>query len=295
MGAAQGVQADARQPCLDERPLEAAAHVLGGWRGQPLSFMKTKPEPLRTYPHFPWSAACRVAIGNQSRSAPTRLTHTFKTAPTEARTLQAGVSQRADRAPVSGPPARGIWSIVQIVALIGSLRKASYNRMTFDAVRELLPEGVTIEEGAIVSIPPFNDDVLEESGHPEPVRRLRQQIRTSDAVLFISPEYNYSIPGVLKNAIDWVSRPVDDQPFRGKPVAIMGAARGALGTGRMQYHLRQVFVFLEAIALTKPEVMINFEAEKFAEGRLIDEPTRQQIRRQLEALQRWVDCLRQDR
>ena len=197
--------------------------------------------------------------------------------------------------PVSGPPAQGRWVLVHIVALIGSLRKASYNRMTFNAVRELLPEGVTIEEGEIASIPPYNDDVLEESGHPEPVRRLREQIRAADAVLFISPEYNYSIPGVLKNAIDWVSRPVEDQPFRGKPVAIMGAAKGALGTGRMQYHLRQVFVFLEAIALVKPEVMINFEAEKFAGGRLINEPTRQQIRRQLEALQQWVERLRPDR
>jgi chromate reductase len=184
---------------------------------------------------------------------------------------------------------------VHIVALIGSLRKASFNRMTFNAVRELLPEGVTIEEGEIASIPPFNDDVLEEAGHPDPVRRLREQIRAADAVLFISPEYNYSIPGVLKNAIDWVSRPIEDQPFRGKPVAIMGAAKRALGTGRMQYHLRQVFVFVEAIALVKPEVMINFEAEKFAEGRLIDEPTRQQIRRQLEALQQWVERLRLDR
>ena len=183
---------------------------------------------------------------------------------------------------------------MHIVALIGSLRKASYNRMTFNAVRELLPEGVTIEEGEIAAIPPFNDDVLEGSGHPEPVRRLREQIRAADAVLFISPEYNYSIPGVLKNAIDWVSRPTDDQPFRGKPVAIMGAATRALGTGRMQYHLRQVFVFLEAIALLKPEVMINFEAEKFAEGRLIDEPTRRQIRLQLEALVQWVERLRSD-
>ncbi len=184
---------------------------------------------------------------------------------------------------------------MHIVALIGSLRKASYNRMTFNAVRELLPEGVTIEEGEIAAIPPFNDDVLEESGHPEPVLRLREQIRAADAILFISPEYNYSIPGVLKNAIDWVSRPAADQPFRGKPVAVMGAALRALGTGRMQYHLRQVFVFIEALALVKPEVMINFEAEKFVEGRLIDEPTREQIRLQLEALQKWVERLRPDR
>jgi chromate reductase len=183
---------------------------------------------------------------------------------------------------------------MHVLALIGSLRRGSYNRMTYNAVRELLPDGVTLEEGEIGAIPLFNDDVLTESGHPEPVRRLREQIAAADAVLFISPEYNYSIPGVLKNAIDWVSRPSIDQPFRGKPVAVMGAARGALGTSRMQYHLRQVFVFLEAIALLKPEVMITFEETKFdARGRLTDERTRQVIRAQLEALAAWVERLDQ--
>jgi chromate reductase, NAD(P)H dehydrogenase (quinone) len=183
---------------------------------------------------------------------------------------------------------------MHILALIGSLRRESYNRKTYNAVRELLPDGVTIEEGELGSIPLFNDDILAESGHPEPVRRLREQIAAADAVLFISPEYNYSIPGVLKNAIDWVSRPATDQPFRGKPVAIMGAARGALGTGRMQYHLRQVFVFIEAIALVKPEVMITFEETKFdAQGRLTDERTREVIRAQLGALVAWAERLNQ--
>ena len=178
---------------------------------------------------------------------------------------------------------------MHILAVIGSLRRDSYNRMTYNAVRELLPGGVTIEEGEIGSIPLFNDDVLVESGPPEPVRRLREQIAAADAVLFISPEYNYSIPGVLKNAIDWISRPASAQPLRGKPVAIMGAALGALGTGRMQYHLRQVFVFVEAIPLGKPEVMITFEERKFdAQGRLTDEPTRRVMRAQLEALVAWV-------
>jgi chromate reductase len=198
------------------------------------------------------------------------------------------------RRSVSAPPVEGTCLVMHVVALIGSLRKASYDRMTFNAVRELLPEGMTVDEGEIAAIPPYNDDVLEASGHPEPVRRLREQIRAADAVLFISPEYNYSIPGVLKNAIDWISRPVEDQPLRGKPVAIMGAAKRALGTGRMQYHLRQVFVFVEAIALVKPEVMINFEADKFVDGKLVDEPTRRQIRAQLEALQRWVERLQSD-
>jgi chromate reductase len=178
------------------------------------------------------------------------------------------------------------------LAIIGSLRRDSYNRMAYNAVRELLPEGVTIEEGEIGSIPLYNDDLRAASGHPEPVRRLREQIAAADAVLFISPEYNFSIPGVLKNAIDWVSRPATDQPFRGKPVAIMGAAIGAIGTARMQYHLRQVFVFIEAIALPKPEVMITFAAQKFDEhGRLTDEQTRRVMRAQLEALAAWAKRL----
>jgi chromate reductase len=178
---------------------------------------------------------------------------------------------------------------MHILAIIGSLRRDSYNRMLFNAVAELLPDGVTIEEGEIASIPLYNDDLLAESGHPGSVRRLREQVAAADAVLFISPEYNYSIPGVLKNAIDWVSRPPVDQPFRGKPVAVMGAAGRAIGTARMQYHLRQVFVFIEASALTKPEVMVSFAAEKFDEhGRLTDEPTRQVVRAQIEALVAWT-------
>jgi chromate reductase len=185
---------------------------------------------------------------------------------------------------------------MQFLALVGSLRRGSYNRLLFNAARELVPPGVTIDEADIGSLPPYNDDVLLEQGHPEPVRRLREQIAAADAVLFISPEYNYSIPGVLKNAIDWASRPPSDQPFRGKPVAIMGAAGRAIGTARMQYHLRQVFVFLEALPLGKPEVMVNFAAQKFDErGHLTDEPTREVIRQQLEALADWVRLLKRAR
>jgi chromate reductase len=181
---------------------------------------------------------------------------------------------------------------VHILAIIGSLRRRSYNRMTYEAACELLPDGVTIAAADIGSIPLFDPDVLEEQGAPESVRRLKQQIAAADAVIFFSPEYNYSVPGVLKNAIDWASRPPPEQPFRGKPVAIMGAASGRLGTARMQYHLRQIFVFLEALPLGKPEVMIGDCAAKFdAEGRLTDQRTRAQIQRQLEALAAWVERL----
>jgi chromate reductase len=183
---------------------------------------------------------------------------------------------------------------MQVLAIIGSLREGSYNRATYMAVRELLPDGVTIGEARIRDIPAYDDDDFRAHGHPAAVRRLREQIAAADAVLFISPEYNYSIPGALKNAIDWVSRPADDQPFRGKPVAIMGAAGGAIGTARMQYHLRQVCVFLEALPLGKPEVMISFAPRKFDEGlRLTDEATREAIRRQLVALAAWVERLRE--
>jgi chromate reductase len=179
---------------------------------------------------------------------------------------------------------------VHILAVIGSLRRRSYNRMACEAARESLPDGVTMEVADIGAIPLFDPDVLDERGPSESVRRLKELIAAADAVVFFSPEYNFSVPGVLKNAIDWVSRPPAEQPLRGKPVAIMGAASGRLGTARMQYHLRQTLVSLEALPLAKPEVMISDCAGKFdAEGRLTDERTRAQIRAQIEALTAWVE------
>jgi chromate reductase, NAD(P)H dehydrogenase (quinone) len=177
---------------------------------------------------------------------------------------------------------------MRFLAIIGSLRRASYNRMVFRAVLESVPPGVAASEAPIGDLPLYDDDLRLEHGYPEPARRLREQIAAADAVLFISPEYNFSIPGVLKNAIDWASRP-PDQPFKDKPVAIMGATTGMIGTARMQYHLRQSMVFVEALPLAKPEVMIPFAADKFdAEGRLVDERTREAIRAQLEALAAWT-------
>ena len=176
---------------------------------------------------------------------------------------------------------------MHVLAIIGSLRRGSYNRMTYEAVRALLPEGVTIEKADIASLPPYDDDVRLE-GYPAEAARLREQIAAADAVLFISPEYNYSVPGVLKNAIDWASRP-PDQPFKDKPVAIMGASTGMIGTARMQYHLRQTLVFVEALPLAKPEVMIAYAAAKLdADGTLKDDAARGVIRAQLEALVAWT-------
>ncbi len=181
--------------------------------------------------------------------------------------------------------------MLNVLGLCGSLRKASYNAAALRAAQGLAPEGMTIVRGEIGDFPLYNEDVREQ-GFPPAVERLRQQIRDADALLIVTAEYNYSIPGVLKNAIDWVSRP-PEQPFLGKPMAIMGASPGALGTARAQYHLRQAFVFLSPLILNQPEVMISAAHQKFdADGNLTDELTRKFIGRQLEALRDWTLRLR---
>jgi chromate reductase len=174
-----------------------------------------------------------------------------------------------------------------ILGIAGSLRRDSYNRGALRAARELAPEGVRVEEFDLAGIPPFDQD--EERTPPERVAELKARIRAADAILFVTPEYNYSIPGVLKNAIDWASRPYGDNAWDGKPAAVMGASVGTLGTARAQYHLRQVFVFLNVHALNQPEVMIARAAERFdAQGRLADEGTRKRIRDLLERLADWT-------
>jgi chromate reductase, NAD(P)H dehydrogenase (quinone) len=177
---------------------------------------------------------------------------------------------------------------VTILPLLGSLRSGSYNRMALQAARRLAPEDVRILEAPdLRAIEPYDDD-LREHGFPAPVVALRQAIAAADAILFVSPEYNYSIPGLLKNAIDWASR-APNQPFRAKPVGIMGASRGPVGTARMQYHLRQVLVFVEAHPVNRPEVMIGNAAARFdADGNLIDETTATFIRDHLRLLADWT-------
>jgi chromate reductase len=176
---------------------------------------------------------------------------------------------------------------VRIIGISGSLRKASFNSAALRAATELAPEGMQIETFDLAPIPLYNEDVRAQ-GFPAPVEALREAIRSADGLLLVTPEYNYSVPGVLKNAIDWVSRP-PEQPFDGKPIAIMGASPGTLGTARAQYALRQSFVFLNGLLLNQPEVMIARAAERFDEsGRLTDENTRRFIRRLLESFQAWV-------
>jgi chromate reductase len=182
---------------------------------------------------------------------------------------------------------------LKILGLCGSLRQASYNRAALRAAQELAPgAGMQIEVAEISDLPPYNEDVFAQ-GFPAPVERLRNQIRAADALLFVTPEYNYSMPGVLKNAIDWASRP-PEQPFVGKPAAIMGASPGALGTARAQYHLRQTLVFLDVHPLNKPEVMISAAHERFdVQGQLTHQPTREFIAKLLVALAAWTRRLAQ--
>lgn len=178
-----------------------------------------------------------------------------------------------------------------ILGVSGSLRKASLNTAALRAARELAPEGVAIEIADLPEIPLYNDDVFAQ-GFPPAVDRLRQQIRAADALLFACPEYNYSLSGVLKNAIDWASRP-PDQPLAGKPAAVMGASRGPTGTARAQANLRQIGVFVDLKFVNKPEVMMGVAQDRFdAEGKLIHEPTRENIRKLLVALVEWTVLLR---
>src|SRR5690606_4805712 len=135
------------------------------------------------------------------------------------------------------------------------------------------------------------DEDVRKQGFPPAAEALREKIRLADALLIVTPEYNYSIPGVLKNAIDWASRP-PEQPFQGRPIAIMGASGGVLGTARAQYHLRQCFIFLDSHILNRPEVFIGQAQNRFdADGRLTDEGTRKIVGEMLQALADWTRLL----
>jgi chromate reductase len=180
---------------------------------------------------------------------------------------------------------------LRIIGISGSLRKGSYNTAALNAAVELCPDDAAIEVYDIAGFEQFNQDL--EANPPAKVVEFKAAIRAADAVLFSSPEYNYSVPGVLKNAIDWASRPYGDSAWDGKPALIMGAAGGAIGTARMQYHLRQIMVFLNMHPLNRPEVMINNCVGKFDEnGKLTDENTREFLKEALEALVHWTRRLR---
>lgn len=180
---------------------------------------------------------------------------------------------------------------VKILGIAGSIRNGSLNRAALRTAAELAPEGAELSTFEIDEIPPFNQD--NEATPPSVVADFKQNIRGADAILFVSPEYNYSIPGVLKNAIDWASRPYGDSAWEGKPAAIMGVSGGAIGTARMQYDLRKVMVFLNMFPLNRPEVMIGNSGQRFdAEGNLTDDATREIMAKQLAALTDWTRKLK---
>ena len=180
---------------------------------------------------------------------------------------------------------------ISILGFAGSLRKGSYNKSLLRAAQEMVPEDATLEVFDLEGIPLFNQDL--ENRPPEKVKEFKAKIRASDAILIATPEYNYSIPGVLKNAIDNASRPYGDNAFNGKPVAIMGASIGMLGTARAQYHLRQSMVFLNMYPLNQPEVMVPLAQEKIdQDGRLTDQKTKEKIKELVEALVSWTKKLK---
>ena len=176
---------------------------------------------------------------------------------------------------------------LKFLGIAGSLRKDSFNRAALRAAQGLAPDGVEVEIFDLDGIPVYNQD--DEAAPPVRVAELKERARAADAILFVTPEYNYSIPGVLKNAIDWGSRPYGDSCWQGKPVAVMGASSGPSGTSRAQYHLRQCFVFLDMHPLNKPEVMIGGASQKFdAAGNLTDEHSGKSIQSLLIALAAWT-------
>ena len=176
---------------------------------------------------------------------------------------------------------------ISVLGICGSLRKGSFNMAALRTAIELKPPGMEVTVADISQIPLYNEDVRAE-GFPPPVETLRQQIKAADALLFACPEYNYAMSGVLKNAIDWASRP-PDQPFAGKACAIIGAAAGMAGSARAQHNLRQTCVFLDMHPLNKPEVLIFQAHNKFdANGALTDDVARGLIGDLMKALLAWT-------
>jgi chromate reductase len=179
-------------------------------------------------------------------------------------------------------------STLKVLGVAGSLRSGSFNRGLLRAAAELAPAGMEITSFDLAPIPMYNGDV-EAQGAPEPVQALKQAIREAHGLLIATPEYNYGVPAVLKNAIDWSSRPPKDSPLVGKPAALMGATPGMAGTVRAQLQLRQSFVFTQTLVMLAPEVAIARAHEKFdAQGNLGDESTRAFLVKMLEAFAAWI-------
>lgn len=175
---------------------------------------------------------------------------------------------------------------ITLLGICGSLRRSSLNRALLGAIGETLPGGASLRIWESLDLPIFNSDV----GEPAAVAELKRAVAEADGVVFAVPEYNYSIPGGLKNAIDWISRPAPQAPLRGKPCGIVGAASGMSGTIRAQAHMRQILVFSDSPCLSQPEVLIPRAQERFDEaGRLADESTRALLARFGTALVDFVE------
>lgn len=173
---------------------------------------------------------------------------------------------------------------LNVIGFAGSLRKGSFNRMLLETARSLAPDGMGVEPFDLAPIPLYNQDV-EEQGDPEPVTTFKQRIAAADALLIVTPEYQQGVPGVLKNALDWASRPPGESPLQGKTAAIMGASRGMTATARAQSQLRQVLVYNDVQMVLRPEVLVGRAHEKFDDqGRLTDEQATKLIKQVLESL-----------
>jgi chromate reductase len=179
---------------------------------------------------------------------------------------------------------------VSVITIVGSLRKGSFNAALARQLPKWAPAGMTITEAPHwADLPIYNFDDQQSTGFPATVTKLADAIRAADGVIFVTPEYNYSIPGGLKNAIDWVSR-VKDQPFKDKPVAIQSATGGPMGGARMQYHLRQAMIFLNAHTFSTPEIFVGMAQTKFDEKTLEfkDETGIKFITQQLAAFESYI-------
>jgi chromate reductase, NAD(P)H dehydrogenase (quinone) len=181
---------------------------------------------------------------------------------------------------------------MDIVGLCGSLRSASINRWALQLAGEVMATPMKMDILDWREVPIFDGDLLAK-GWPEPVARLSERIRRADGVVIATPEYNFTVPGGLKNLLDWISR-TDDQPFAGKPLAILSASPGPLGGARVQYDLRKIMLFLNAMPLIKPEVFIGGAIAKFdaASGLCTDEVTRKFVNDQMQAFGRWIAAVK---
>jgi|SRR6516164_2038439 chromate reductase len=179
---------------------------------------------------------------------------------------------------------------LNVVSICGSLRKGSYNRIVMNTLQGFAPEGMRVAEApSFAEFPLYNADIQNSTGFPAPVQTMAEAIRAADGVIFVSPEYNYGIPGGLKNAIDWVSR-LPNQPFANKPIAMISASAGILGGGRMQYDLRRCMIFLDALTMNKPEIFIGNVSQKIDEkiGQIKDEQAVGFIKTQLAAFAKFI-------